>query len=179
MFNAIKKVKDTGRVFIFIGAYPKEIEAYLKRLNKQTDLIFENVLVWIYKNEIGPTPKMSFIQNIQFILYLRGKNATGWHTDKIMDLLSVYEINAPDGRLGNRHYKWQKPIELIDKLISISTNPGDLVIDCFAGSGTHLLSACKFKRRCSGCEIDKDVVKIACERGCVLLTLTPPLMGNK
>lgn len=72
---AIKKVKSTGRAYIFCGAYPVELCSYLSRLNAQNHLIFENVLVWTYKNAIGPTQKNTFVHNWQAILYLKGKDA--------------------------------------------------------------------------------------------------------
>lgn len=49
----------------------------------------------------------------------------------------------------------QKPVEVIEKLITDSTQEGDLVLDCFMGSGTTavasknltgILSVSKFKK---------------------------------
>jgi DNA modification methylase len=47
------------------------------------------------------------------------------------------------------------PYELAERIILITTKPGDLVVDPFAGSGTVLLAAKKNGRNYLGFEIDK------------------------
>ncbi|MFC1757199.1 DNA methyltransferase [Planctomycetota bacterium] len=44
------------------------------------------------------------------------------------------------------------------------TNPGDLVVDPFAGSGTTLAAAKKLNRNYIGCEIDSGTAKMARRR---------------
>ena len=44
-------------------------------------------------------------------------------------------------------YPTQKNEDLLDLIISVSSNPGDLVLDCFAGSGTTAVAAEKQERR--------------------------------
>lgn len=53
------------------------------------------------------------------------------------------------------NYPTQKPEELIERIILSVTNPGDIVLDCFAGSGTTLVAAEKLNRRWIGCDIGK------------------------
>jgi len=48
----------------------------------------------------------------------------------------------------------QKPIDLIKYLIGIYTNENQVVLDCFAGSGTTLLAAKQMNRFYLGCELD-------------------------
>lgn len=50
----------------------------------------------------------------------------------------------------------QKPIELIDGYIELSSNENDTVLDLFAGSGTTLVSAKKLKRNYIGFEINQE-----------------------
>ena len=49
----------------------------------------------------------------------------------------------------------QKPVALLEKIISLFTDPDDIVIDPVAGSGTTLLAAANLGRRAYGFEIDK------------------------
>lgn len=53
------------------------------------------------------------------------------------------------------NYPTQKPEELIQRIIMATTEPGDIVLDCFAGSGTTLVTAEKLGRRWIGCDIGK------------------------
>ncbi len=50
----------------------------------------------------------------------------------------------------------QKPIKVIQKLISIFTDEGDVIIDPTAGSGVSLLAGALMGRRCFGFEIKKE-----------------------
>ena len=52
---ALSKVKPTGRAYVCIGAYPEEIEAYLQT-RRPSDKILANILVWTYRNTLGPSP---------------------------------------------------------------------------------------------------------------------------
>jgi len=54
----------------------------------------------------------------------------------------------------------QKPIKLLERLIEIFTDPGDVVIDPTAGSGSSLLAASNLGRRAYGFEIKKDFFKL-------------------
>lgn len=58
----------------------------------------------------------------------------------------------------------QKPIPVLKKLIRIFTDPGDVVIDPVAGSGSTLRAAAEIGRSAYGFEIKKDFYKEAKER---------------
>ena len=158
--NALKKVKDSGYAFVFIGAYPEEINAYLN-VAMPTQL-----LVWEYKNTLGQNPKDRYKLNYQAILFYRMSNAGSLNIDITNEQWAVQSINAPDGRLGDRYHAWQKPIELADRLIRHTTNTGEKVIDPFCCTGTFLLAASKLNRNALGSDISDDNLKIAVQRGC-------------
>ena len=52
-------------------------------------------------------------------------------------------------------YPTQKPEELLKRIILASTNENDIVMDCFAGSGTTIAVAEKLNRRWIGCDLGK------------------------
>ena len=58
----------------------------------------------------------------------------------------------------------QKPVRLLERLIEIFTDAGDVVIDPTAGSGSSLLAAAHLNRRAYGFEIKKDFYKQAQEK---------------
>ena len=58
----------------------------------------------------------------------------------------------------------QKPVRVLENLINIFTDRGDVVIDPCAGSGTTLLAAAQCDRRSYGFEIKKDFFKEANEK---------------
>lgn len=62
------------------------------------------------------------------------------------------------------HYPTQKPIKLLERLIYISSNEKDVVLDPFCGSGTTLLAAHNLGRRWIGIDKSKDACDIAKKR---------------
>jgi DNA modification methylase len=54
-----------------------------------------------------------------------------------------------------------KGLEFCKWIIQLTTDPGDLVVDLCAGSGTTLLAAKQLGRRYLGCEIDPKFVELA------------------
>ncbi|HOM97949.1 MAG TPA: site-specific DNA-methyltransferase [Acetomicrobium sp.] len=70
-----------------------------------------------------------------------------------VDYWNIDIINqASRERLG---FPTQKPEALLERIIKASSNPGDLVLDCFAGSGTTLAVAEKLGRRWIGVDCGK------------------------
>lgn len=55
----------------------------------------------------------------------------------------------------------QKPVRLIKRLIEIFTDPGDVVIDPCAGSGSTLRAAMELRRDSYGFEVSKPIYKLA------------------
>ena len=53
-----------------------------------------------------------------------------------------------------------RPIQLLIRIILSSTNPGDVVLDPFAGSGTTLVVASQLNRKSIGIELDPFNVEI-------------------
>jgi site-specific DNA-methyltransferase (adenine-specific) len=80
-------------------------------------------------------------------------------------LSDVWEIGviAPISkeRLG---YPTQKPLELLDRVIRASSNPGDLVLDPFCGCGTTIEASERLGRRWIGIDIASAAIEIIEER---------------
>jgi site-specific DNA-methyltransferase (adenine-specific) len=58
----------------------------------------------------------------------------------------------------------QKPEELLRKIVLASSNPGDLVIDPFLGSGTTAVVAEQLKRKWKGCDLSLEYCQWAARR---------------
>jgi len=76
-------------------------------------------------------------------------------------------FNVIDWEIDNKSHLYkkihptQKPIKLLEKLIRIFTDEGDVVIDPVAGSGSTLIAANNLHRKSYGFEIKKDFFKEA------------------
>ena len=72
-------------------------------------------------------------------------------------------------RVGNTsaertEYPTQKPEELLERIITVSSNRGDLIFDCFMGSGTTQAVAMQLGRRFIGADINLGAVETTTKR---------------
>ncbi len=70
-------------------------------------------------------------------------------------------IDWPRDNNSEKIHPTQKPVELLEKLIEIFTDPGEVVIDPVAGSGSTLIAAQNKGRKAYGFEIKKEFFKKA------------------
>ncbi len=68
------------------------------------------------------------------------------------------------GATENYDYPTQKPEALLERIIKASSNPGDLVFDCFMGSGTTQAVAMKLGRRFLGADINMGAIQTTTKR---------------
>jgi hypothetical protein len=162
---ALSRLKPTARAFVFIGAYAEELGAYFST-TLPDGWQWSVPHAWVYRNTIGPTPDRDFVRNWQCVLTARGPEAPSLQTSRITELLAGFVENAPDGRQEVKHHRWQKPLELAQRFIRLTTPNAGVVIDPFSGSGTHLLAAKAEGCHGTGCDVDSEAVATALERGC-------------
>ncbi|MYE88280.1 site-specific DNA-methyltransferase [Candidatus Poribacteria bacterium] len=175
---------------IYFMQREKKTESVLRCL-RESGWIFQNLIIW--KKKTSAVPGMNrFGKHYQIIAFAtKGERPRVFHRlrinpplpagykyerengmfvtdvwDDIRELTSGYF--AGDEALrdaeGNRLHKQQTPIQLLLRIILSSTNPGDVVLDPFAGSGTALVVAEQLERKSIGIELDKINVKIIEER---------------
>jgi site-specific DNA-methyltransferase (adenine-specific)/adenine-specific DNA-methyltransferase len=91
---------------------------------------------------------------IDYLDEKKGSKPRDWF---IMDYINVMS----DER---ENYPTQKPEELLKKFILSSTNKGDIVLDCFMGSGTTQAVAMKLGRRFIGADINLGAIQTTAKR---------------
>ncbi|MDY0254830.1 MAG: site-specific DNA-methyltransferase [Tenuifilaceae bacterium] len=84
---------------------------------------------------------------------------------KGVPLSDVWEIPYLNPKAKERTgYPTQKPVLLLNQILNIVTDEGDLVVDPFCGSGTTCVSAKSLKRQFIGIDISQDAVELANSR---------------
>lgn len=80
-------------------------------------------------------------------------------------LSDVWEIPFLNPKAKERvGYPTQKPVILLEKIIELVTDKGDLVIDPFCGSGTTLVAAKLLGRKYVGIDVSNEATKLTLER---------------
>lgn len=99
------------------------------------------------------------------------KNGNRWYPNpkgrlcgEVWHITSERLKNKIDGRTVKPLHATIKPLELVERIAKASSNEGDLVLDCFIGSGTTAVAAKKLGRNFIGCDNNKDYVDIARKR---------------
>src|SRR6202035_70640 len=77
----------------------------------------------------------------------------------------VWELSAPGPaeKLFGKH-PTQKPLALLDRIISASSNPGDVVLDPFVGSGTTGVMAIALGRNFIGIDSEEKFLELTIRR---------------
>jgi hypothetical protein len=66
----------------------------------------------------------------------------------------VFRSNIVDAQAGQEMHRWGQDMEAFKRIIEALTEPGEMVVDPFAGGGTTLLAALSTGRNAIGAEID-------------------------
>ena len=192
MGDVCKKIyhQTTSGGAIYFMQREKKTESVLRCL-RESGWTFQNLIIWKKKTSAVPGMKR-FGKHYQIIAYAtKRERPREFHRlrinpplpadykyerengmfvtdvwDDIRELTSGYF--AGDEALrdteGQRLHKQQTPVQLLLRIILSSTNPGDVVLDPFAGSGTTLVVAEQLGRQSIGIELDKVNVEIIRER---------------
>jgi DNA modification methylase len=75
-------------------------------------------------------------------------------------------------------YETQKPEPLLDRITKLSSNEGDLVLDCFCGSGTTAAVAEKLKRRWLACDLGRFAIHTTRKRLLAIPGVRPFIVQN-
>lgn len=152
-FEQIATVAEYGKKYGFNKSYPlffiKNYSAQVLKANMRIVGATEFALV-LYRDKL---PKF---RN-------DGKMVFNW-----------FEWRRDSGKEYPKIHPTQKPVGLLKRLIEIFTDPGDVVIDPVAGSGTTLRAAYELGRDSYGFEVDKNFYQKAMEQ-----MINPALLQGK
>ena len=130
------KKKDSSRVFN--KEYEEASESYMKRFGGKTQIL---------DNESGT------------------RKITSEDETKGMPLRDVCDISIIAGFGAERTgYPTQKPESMLERIVRVCSNPGQIIFDCFMGSGTTQAAAMKLGRRFIGADINLGAVQTTTKR---------------
>lgn len=131
----------------------------------ENGFVVKDILIWKKSNPMPRNIERRYVQDMEFAVWAVNKKAK-WTFNKPKNapyLRSVFETPVVSGAERTVH-PTQKSLRLMMDIIKIHTNPGDLIIDPFMGSGTTGVACKKLKRRFIGIELNKDFFEIAKNR---------------
>ncbi len=184
--SACRRVlKDTGSLWV-IGSYHNIYR--LGRMLQDLGFWFLNDVVWIKTNPMPNFRGVRFTNAHETLIWVSKSKGTrytfnhqamkGFNDGKQMRSDWVIPICTGNERIkvnGEKAHTTQKPEALLYRVILSSTNPGDLVLDPFFGTGTTGAVAKTLHRKWIGIEAESSYVKIAQKR---IDAVTPQLFDE-
>ncbi len=147
-FGNIVRVLEPGRAAYFWGGY-HNVGNYPAAF-KRNGLHFSQIIVW---NKLHPVMnRKDFLSCYEFCFYCWKEGAAHqfFGPDNERDLV---EVKKPSHK--EAVHLTEKPVELSVKAISLSSRPGENVLELFGGSGSTLIGCEQTGRNCFVMEIDK------------------------
>jgi len=179
--EAYRLLKNNGTIYIAIG---DEFAAEINIILKRTGLYFRNWIIWYYT--FGQNQRKKFNRAHNHILYFTKNKERFIFNDRDIRVPSARQLiykdkranpigKIPDDvwqfsrvcgtfkeRLGK--HPCQMPESLLERIIRVSSNKGDIVIDPFGGTGTTAAVAKKLKRHFVTMEISEEYYNLILKR---------------
>ncbi len=178
----VRVTKPTGS--IFLHNIPKWLTYYATFLNKYA--YFKHWISW----DAPTAPMGKSLQPAHYGILFYGKEQKGTKINELRyphkrDRKQGYLLKDYGGKKDKLHpfgplvsdvwtdihrikhnkkrdpHPCQLPIHLLDRLILLATDEGDIVLDPFSGTGTTAISAKRLGRKYIGFELDKEYVEIS------------------
>lgn len=115
---------------------------------------------WVKTNPVPINSKVNYLTNAREIALVgvKGNNPV-FHSQYDNGI-----YNHPICHEKGRFHPTQKPLLLIEELVVKHSNEGDLILDCFSGSGTTAVASLRNNRNFIGCELDSTYHSKSIER---------------
>lgn len=154
-----KEPKEKGKAPAMIVFCEFEQQFYLIELAKKYGL--NNYINLVFRKNFSAQvlkSNMRIVGNAEYgLLFYRDKLPKFNNKGKMIFNIIDWEKDTETPKL----HPTQKPVPVLKKLIEIFTDPGEVVIDPCAGSGTTLIAAIELDRKAYGFEIKKPFYKDA------------------
>lgn len=170
--EAVRVLKPTGSIYVFMGF--RFIARLYSILEDELGLQFNGWICWFYTQGMGKT--RGFSPRHDDILFFSKSDKFTFNLDDIRVPQKYYRsrnnmrgANPGDvWEFSHVHYcqdsrtthPTQKPEGLMERMVLASSNPGELVVDPFAGSGTTVRVCQQLDRSCIGIELSIEYLDI-------------------
>ena len=125
-------------------------------------LYYKTCGVWHKKNPIPINMKVRYVNSLEAWVHWVNGAKTGSFNCNGKPVHNFIETGlTPAGEKKHGKHTTQKPLSVMEWFVDTLTEPDDLILDPFAGSGSTLVAAKRLGRRFVGVEIDPVYVEIA------------------
>jgi len=157
------ELRNGGTIISFFN---KEDVSFLGWVSKPLGIRTRTIISWHKTNPVPSFRKVNYLSACEFLwVGSKGDEAWTFNFGYQRDMHNFFETQNASGYSVTEH-PTEKPPKLMDWLINTHTNPSDLILDPFLGSGTTCFCAKKLNRYSIGIEIEEKYCEIAAKRCC-------------
>ncbi len=172
---------ETGSFWVAIG---DEYAAEVRVIGRQLGLHLRNWVIWHYT--FGQATQTKFARSHTHLFYFTRHPRRFTFNDETVRVPSARQTTYADKRANpkgklpddvwsfsrvcgtfHERVKWhpcQMPEKVLERIVKVSSNAGDLVVDPFSGSGTTCVAAAQLGRRFIGIDVSADYVRESTQR---------------
>jgi site-specific DNA-methyltransferase (adenine-specific) len=144
-----KKLKKGGTLIIFFDLWKITI---LKELLEKYKFKQIRMIEWIKTNPQPLNSSINYLTNCREIALVAIKGTKPIFNSKYDN--GIYMFPLQGGK--NRFHPTQKSLALFEELVKKHSNPGNIILDTFLGSGTTAIAAKNTGRQYKGCEVNTE-----------------------
>lgn len=164
-FNEAQRIlKPKGWIFIFfskerVGYFTDPLDGLFNFHGFKT----RTIISWHKTNPVPSFRKMNFLSSCEFIVV--GSKGESRIPNFLMQKEMHNFFETPNSSsYGKTKHPTEKPEELVEHLVRIGSNEGEIIFDPFIGSGTTAIACLKLNRKFIGIEKEEEYVRICKSR---------------
>lgn len=175
-------LSDDGTMWIVADTHMdkgdlRQLPYHISQRAEDVGFILQDIITWFKPTAIAGMTEKNVVNKKEYIIYLSKSKDYKFNHESSQNGVEDPAVSE-DHQLGNlwRHpvkrgsvgqevlHKAPYPVSLINRVVKISTDPNDTVLDPFFGSGTTAVSAISSGRSCIGYEINNEFESVVQER---------------
>lgn len=175
-------LKQNGTMWIVVDTIMERgdlqlLPYHIAQRAEEVGFVLQDLITWYKPTAIAGMTDRNIVSKKEYIIYLSKNRNHTFYEENSMNGKEDPAV-SDDHRLGNL---WRFPVKrgttgdnflhkapypqaLTDRIVRISTEPGDTVLDPFLGSGTTALSALERDCQCVGFELNQEFETVISDR---------------
>lgn len=160
-FESKRILKKGGAILMFMSIL--KVESLVK-LSEKYKFYYKTTGIWHKKNPMPRNMNLHFVNSNECWIYLINNKKTGTFNNEKMELDFIETSITPKNEKKHGTHPTQKPIELLEHFVRLLSNPNDVVLDPFLGSGSTAVACKNLNRNFIGFDLNKEYCQLAMKR---------------
>ena len=149
-------MKDNTAIYCFCNA--DKIDVFKREIDKYFTI--KNIIIWVKNSWTAGDLEAQMGKQYEMCIYANKGRAC--FNDNLKRPTDIWYCNRVSG--NDQIHQNQKPLDLIYKMLQLSTKKGDTIFDGFMGSFTTAVACHKMQRHFIGAELDKEYFALGQKR---------------